>query len=362
MQKELKTRQICLFFIAFLPLSKIFTLPSIIAKQAVEDMWLSSLLNFIIDGVVLVLLIVAMRKSNLTVYQLLEKYLGKLGSKILLFLYVIYFNIKALLPINEQKDYVQFTLYTLMPTLAYFLPFFIVAFYLSIKRLRAIGRISDILWFITLSGFFLLFSLSFANADFSAILPVGARGIKNIVKGSYFSLPWFGDSLYLLFFIGEFAYKKRDGIKIALSYLLGMLCVILFMIIFYCIFTSIAFRQRFALTEISKYTTVINNTGRLDYLGILLLLLSNLFALSLPIFFSVKLLVYVFNVKRQWIVSLIVVGLHFLISVFLSEFFFSIEHLSTTVLGVYYLLLGNILPIIFACLFIKENNREHQKS
>ena len=166
--------------------------------------------------------------------------------------------------------------------------FFVVAFYLCFKRLKVLGRLSDILWFISLNGFITLFALSLTNADFSAILPIGANSMPNILLASFKSLNWFGDAVFIMFFIGEFEYKKGFSLKLFLTYLASALIVLLFMIIFYSIFTSISHRQRFALTEISKYTTVINNLGRFDYIGIIFILFSNLFSLAIPLFFACK--------------------------------------------------------------------------
>ncbi len=356
MNYELKTRQICLFFIAFLPITKLFMLPSVIATVAEEDMWISTILTALVDVGTLIALIFACKKSNTTFLGMVENTFGKVGAKIIMALYFIYFMFKAILPINEQKDYVEFTLYTLLPTTFYFLPFFLVCLYCCTKRLRVIGRVSDIMWAVTLIGFFLLFVLSISNADFTAVLPIGAQGFTNIIKGSYTALPWFGDSLYLMFFIGEFAYKKKDGLKIFGAYIIGLIMVLFFMLIFYCIFTSIAHRQRFALTEISKYTTVINNTGRFDYIGILLILLSNFFALTTPLFFAVKMLNYICEFKKVWIAPLIVIVIQFCISVFLYQYFASIEKIVIGYGGFFFLLFANILPIF--TLFLKNKPKK----
>ncbi len=365
MVHQLKTRQVCLFFIAFLPITKLFTLPSVLATFANEDMWISALFNALLDIATLIVLIFTCKYAKTNFYRMSEQVFGKIGAKIVMGLYFIYFILKGILPINEQKDYVEFTLYTLLPTTFYFLPFFIVALYCCTKKLRVIGRVADIMWVVSLIGVALLFVLSISNADFTAILPVGARGLKNILKGSFNGVGWFGDSLYLAFFAGEFAYEKRDGIKILFSYIAGILIVIFFMVIFYCIFTSIAHRQRFALTEISKYTTVINNTGRFDYLAILMILLSNFFALSTPIYFGARTLEYICEFKKSWIAPLIVVCIQFIISVFLYQHFYSIQNFIINYATYYFIFMANVLPIL--TLFIatkkrKEKNYEYQKS
>ncbi len=353
---QLRTRQICLFIIAFLPITKLFMMPSIAAKSANEDMWISVLINLMLDFITIFLLTLTMKKSQMDFFGILESTFGKIGCKIILCFYFFMFFFKAILPIEEQRDYVEFTLYTLMPTFFYFLPFFVLAFYLCAKRLRVIGRIADVMWIITVLGFIILIILSVSNADFSALLPVGANGIGNITKGAYTTFLWFGDSAYFIFFIGNYKYRKGDLKKISLSFLIHSLMVLLFTIIFYTIFTSIAFRQRFALTEISKYTTVINNIGRFDYLGIMLILLSNLFALSLPLYFCCVLLNQIFNFRRMWISPIITVGLHLAFMVFLSQYYASIEHLLSGYGALIFFTLGNLLPLVLPLLSRKSNN------
>lgn len=356
-KKQLTTRQICFFIIAFLPVTKMFMMPSVVAKFAKEDMWISILINLSLDFLTIAGLTYVCKKSNLTFFQLLENSFGKIASKIILFVYFLFFFLKAIIPIDEQRDYIEFTLYTLVPNVFYFLPFFVVAFFLCMKKLRVIGRLADVLFIITIIGFIMLILLSFSNADFQSILPIGAQGFSSIIKGAYSSYVWFSDAVYFLFFIGQFDYKKNDYRKIFLSYAVHAAMVLLFIVIFYSIFTSIAFRQRFALTEISKYTTVINNIGRLDFIGIFLTLLSNMFAISLPMFFCCKILNHVFELKKLWIAPTITLGLHIAITVFLSEYYATIERLFFSYGGLVFFILGNVLPLITIFLLPKGGNK-----
>lgn len=356
MQKELKTRQICLFIIALLPLSKLFMMPSILASCANEDAWISAVINLASDFIALFFIVRLMRKTDVDIFTLMENAFGKAATKIILFVFLIYFTAKAVIPLNEQKDYVELTLYTLMPTMLYFIPFFAVAFYLCTKKLRVLGRAADVLWITTLLGLIILFSLSVANSDFGSILPVGANGPIKILKGSLTSLTWFGDAAYLLFFVGEFTYSKKDGIKILLSYIACGILIVAFLIVFYSVFTSIAFRQRFALTEISKYATVINNVGRFDYLGILLLLFGNIFTMSLPVFFSCRIINKLFGIKKKWIAPLIAVGVQLLIMTSMYQYLSTIENIVMNYLGIFFLVTGNILPIAISLLGLKEKN------
>ena len=333
MTKQLKTRQICFFLIAFLPVTKIFTLPSILAENSAEDMWISALISLTVDFLTLSAVVFTCRKTNMNFYELLENSIGKIGKNIVLLLYFVCFMLKAYLPIVEQKEYVELTLYTLTPATFYFLPFFFACFYFCLKKLRVLGRASDVAFLITLIGFLILFALSISNADFSAILPIGASGFNKIISGSFKSLTWFGDSAYLLFFIGNFKYEKKSGVKIVISYIISAIIVLGFMLTFYAIFTSIAHRQRFALTEISKYTTVINNLGRFDYLGIVCVLFSSVISLSLPLYFCTQILNHIFKFKKIFIAPLITVGTQFIAVIFLSKYMASVQKFITDYAG-----------------------------
>lgn len=359
MKLQLKTRQICLFIIAFFPITKIFVLPSILAENANEDMWLSAIFSLLLDFVCLISIIFACKKAKTDFFSLLKSNLGKVGEIIVLSVYFFYFMLKAVLPLAEQRDYVELTLYTLVPTVLYFLPFFIAAFFLCTKKIRVLGRAADVMWFSTILGFIILISMSISNADFEAILPIGASGTKAILSGTYNSLNWFGDAAYILFFIGEFKTENHSGRKLVISYLISAIMIISFMIIFYSIFTSIAYRQRFALTEISKYTTVINNMGRFDYFGIMFILLSSVFALSLPMYFSCRILNRIFNFSKVYIAPIIVIGIQVLIMLLFNEKLVGIINFIKRYGGFYFLIVGNILPIFSVLL---KNKKEQENA
>ncbi|MBR2385032.1 MAG: GerAB/ArcD/ProY family transporter, partial [Clostridia bacterium] len=187
---QIKTRQICLFFIAFLPITKFFMLPSILAETASENMWISSIISFLMDLLTVLALIFVCRKANTNIYELLEINFGKVGKNIILVLYLIFFLSKSILPINEQKEYIRITFYETMPSITTFLPFFVVSFYFCIRRKKIIGRCADIMWISTILGVVILFALSFPGADFDALRPILARGVENVFLGAYRSSNW----------------------------------------------------------------------------------------------------------------------------------------------------------------------------
>lgn len=355
---QLRLRQICLFFIAFTPILRFFMLPSLISELAGEDMWLSSLINVMADFIAVMVLLICCKRENADFYTLLKRKFGDATAKTVFVLYALFFTLKAVLPICEQRDYIELTLYNTFPSILNFLPLFGICFYFALKHLRVVGRASDIMWLTSITGFIILFSLSVPNTDFGAILPVGARGFSAIKKAAISSFNWYGDGAYMLFFIGNFRWEKKGGIKIALSYLLSAAITVLFMITFYGIFKSLSFRQRFALTEMSKYSTVINNIGRFDYIGIFFILLSSFFSLSMPVFFACHAINRAFNLKRKWIFPLIISGLLAAFTGFFGEYFFGLEKIITEKLPVVFFIFGNAVPLLTPLLTVKSKKTE----
>jgi hypothetical protein len=355
-QKQLKTRQICLFYLAFTISNKLFTLPSTIADVCSNDAWLSTLLSVMLDTLSIVIMLIVSKNNDKDFFELLTTAFSRVGAIIVSVIYFIYFFLKSIIPIMEQREYIDLTLYIPNPSFLYFLPFFIVCIYICSKKLRLLGRLSDILFITTLLGFITLMALSISHADFSNLLPVGINGTKKIFSGTFLSLNWFGDCVYFLFFIGNFKRNKKDGVKITLSYLFSGLLIVLFLMVFYGIFTSIAYRQKFSLTEISKYTTIINSTGRFDYLAIMLLLFSNVITISLPLFFCCKILERIITIKNRFIMPVIVSALSLLVNVLISEHVYSMQKTLITFFGIFYFFMANVFPIIIILLGKRRKN------
>ena len=358
MQKPLNVRQVCFFFIAFMPVTKFFILPSIIAQISSNDMWISVLISILLDFLTLVIVLSTMKKTNLCFFDLLKQVLSERGAKIVMYAYLFYFLLKSIIPVFEQKDYVEHTLYINNPSFLYFIPFFFFSYYLGTKKIRGIGRASDIFFMSTILGFSMLIILSFHSIDALAIFPILKNKPSKVLLGSYVGANWFGDAVYAMFFIGELSLNKNGSKKICLSFVIQAFITLLFMIIFYCTFSSIAFRQRFALTEISKFTTVINNTGRLDYFGIMLILLSCAFSLSLPLYFASKILNALFNFRKIFIAPLICNMLILFIVVIFNQYVYSIQKLILTYFSAFFIVLSNLFPIVF-CLIANKSLKEN---
>ncbi|MBR2614544.1 MAG: GerAB/ArcD/ProY family transporter [Clostridia bacterium] len=354
MKKELTVRQVCLFFIAFMPVTKLILMPSVLSGFSEQDLWISALLTGLLDLLTIFAILKLYKKHNLSFFDLLKVHFGKTVKNIVLILYFFYFLIKGFPLLIEQKNYVNLTLYETAPTILAFLPFFFVVLLICITKVRTIGRLSDLFFLITVFSLLLVFILSLGSLDFGAILPIGAF-IKKVPIASYYSLGWFGDGVYLLFFLGSFELGKKGIGKIVISYLISLTLVILFLIAFYLAFDSIAHRTLFAITDISKYSTVINNVGRVDYISVFGLLLVGTISISMPVFFETQILMEVFPFKKRIYPAIIATTLNLLLISLLNDYSVVLQNIIHTYFGGLFFMFSNLIPILLLLLRRKND-------
>ena len=92
---KMKLRQICLFAFVFTLTTKIIILPSILASFSKESLWVAGLINFAIDGAMIFFILKMGDKfKGLSFFQILKENLGETPTKIILFLYFLYFLLK----------------------------------------------------------------------------------------------------------------------------------------------------------------------------------------------------------------------------------------------------------------------------
>lgn len=342
--KALKPRQIAFWFIAFLPVTKLATMQKTAAAFANEDLWISVLLNILLDLVSIAVLIKTNDLYGKSFYTILEDFGGTVFAKTVLGFYFLFFIAKAFPSLIETSVFVQNTLYETSPTAFSFVPFFITATYICSMKLRAIGRVSDVVWLLTLIGVTVIIILSFESADFYSVLPIGANGINILIAAKKIS-PWFSDSAYFLFLIGKYNDEKRSSTKILSGFAVASFITLFFSVTFYAVFEGLSGSELFPLAEISKFSSVINAIGRFDYFGIFLITFSTVIATSIPIFFAARLLKKITEIKKTWISVLPCVIIEFIAVIILKDYYEPVIEFIHEKLWIWFILLGNGIPL-----------------
>lgn len=309
-RNDVKVRQICTLFIAFLPLIKIVGAPAAFSGFCGEKLWLPALILFLVDFSLIFLYMFYARKfDGKPFFEILSDGYGKVFAKIVFFVYGIFFLIKAFVPICEYKYLVEAGFYEVMPRSEIFFPMFALTLYISIKGLKVFARCSELVAPVTVVGLIMVFYLTVGSGKFENLLPLFyGSGVKEL-NCVYRNLFWFNDAAYLLLFCGHFKPEKKMTLRVCLSYAAAAITTVFFFVCFYAVFYTVSPLEKTALSSVSIFSVTLVNVGRFDYLALFLLVLSGAFALSLPVFAATKCFGRTFETRKTTIPAFIVNGL-----------------------------------------------------
>lgn len=286
---EIDKKQVCALLLTIVPSSKFLILPTLYASFAKQDAWFAGLLDCLLDGALLTVALVFINKyEDKTFFEVIEGRFGKTFARVVYFVYGIYFMLKCIVPVFEQKNYTEIVLYETSPTVFTFLPFFLVSTYICVKGFRNMARTGEIVVWFTVIGLTLVFFLSVSSVDLFYLRPVLKNPFFQTLSGCYRGLIWYGQPIILFFLAGKIKKGKNFSLHVALTFGITSLIVVLLFAFFTGIYGDIAVWQLYALTKMTKYSIALSNVGRFDYVATLMMVMSGVLSLSVPLVFSTE--------------------------------------------------------------------------
>lgn len=295
--KYLKTSQLCMLFLAIVTVTKLVSMPSFLTMGADRSLWISAMICFSLDLILFSITSLACKRYNCTFFEALKNTFGNKTAKVIMAIFALFFFIKALYPLLEEKYFIENTFYEEITTSFIFYPFFGLLFYLCFKGIKCLERTSFLLCFFAVCGTVLTFFLTYKESRLVRLLPLFQQSPKAIITTSINNLSFCGEGIYLLFFMGRTEPNKNLTFPLILTLLVGYIAVIGLMVNFYGIFGSVSMSKIFSLSQMSHYSLIISNIGRLDSLACFLIDFVRLFAISLPLMLCVECTRYIFGEK-----------------------------------------------------------------
>ena len=282
MTDQLCTRQVCFIMAAYTAAGKLLMMPAELSYYCGGDLWLPALIVYVLQVAAVWAVAFACSKTDKTFFALIEGVLGKAASKVFSWLFALFFALAAVLPMFGQKLFVQAIFYDTIPALITFLPFFVFSVYAGAKGLKNAGRVADIALPLMGISLIVLFAMSVGEANVGWLLPVlRTTSASSVFSGARFSLYNFTDGAMMLMLMGRFRYKKGDSLKITLIYALSALVVLLFLVLFYSIFSALSPDQYFAVSKMAIFFSALSLVGRIDLIAAYAMEACMLFALLL---------------------------------------------------------------------------------
>ena len=347
-------RQIAFAAAFLLPMTKFLEAPSILASKAEGDILLPAILHFIIQASLLALLLFAASKSEKTLFERLNLWLGK-GAIVFYSLYALYFIFAAVLPIFDLEKFTYAAFFDTVPTMFSFAFFFIFSTFVCVKGIKALGRAADLSLFLFLFPFLALIAMSLGETEFSHLLPLFGTKFGHTMSAFKLTTPHFSDVALLLPLLGNYKPKKGDSTKIIAGYCFGVLFSLIFFAVFFGVYSSIAPREHYAFSKIAQYFPALSVIGRIDLIFVYLLTIVLFIISSAPLLYSTEFISIVIGEKKKFFIA-VILNIALLIFVFFcNKYYDSIYTLFSNRFAFIFWIIADILPLFL--LFLPAYNK-----
>lgn len=205
--------QMALFMNPAISATVLLLVPSITAKHAHQDLWLSpiwaSLIGFFIVFIVYRLNKLFPKETMIEYSEsILGKILGKLVSALFLFFYL---HITGII-VREYGEFVSGTSLFHTPMAVIMGTMVLVCSFAVLGGLEVIGRAAEIIVPVVLLLYVLIFILLIKDLEVNNMFPIMEKGIKPSLMGSIVPQSWFSEFLLISFFL-PYVTDRKKGVK-----------------------------------------------------------------------------------------------------------------------------------------------------
>lgn len=278
--KQLTDRQTSLILFVTTIALKLLVLPSLLIGTSQNSVWLVLIIMFAIDALLLTLVLAVVRAfPEQTFSQVLQKLVGKVGTKIVLCVLGLLFLLKLSMLMRECFEFYAETSYVDFSWIVYLVPLILVLGYATSSSLRALGRSIEIFFYFIILSVVMAILFSVSSIDIFAILPLVPNGISPILKALLDYAFWFGDFLIIAMLMGNIKLQNNSLKKMFLSYFCAMIVVFVVVTIHFSLFGSVSTTYKTSLVDITEYIPRITTSGRFTWIVLLLYPITLIFAM-----------------------------------------------------------------------------------
>lgn len=278
--KSISCRQAGILVFLTILANKILLLPSIMYQEARADSLFGISLIFLIELLILATFIfVKIKFPKNNIQEILQVKIGKFLSKLVVFIFLIFFLFKTMLTYSVIYVYLKDLVYQDEFGFLAIVCFLPVVNHGVLSGLRSISRTFELFFYLIIAGIVFCFVIAF----FTQIsIPVFfTENPITILSTSFKYLFSFGDYLILFVFMDKINLSRKDVKKFLKFVLLGISIVLLIFTIFYAKYQITAFMHNNALADLLVFSIQFNAIGRLDIVAMLTIMTLGLFQLEI---------------------------------------------------------------------------------
>ncbi|WP_313803435.1 endospore germination permease [Cytobacillus sp.] len=211
----------------------ILTVPSITAKYAKKDLWISPIWASIIGFItVIIVMQLSKRFPRQSFFQICEQTIGTLATKLLGFLYFTFFLIASGQITRTYAEFIK-VFFIKTPVHVIIITMLLLSAFTVIAGIEVIGRVSQLVFPIFIFSVFIIIFLLLPQLEPSNIFPIVENGLLPSLKGAIIPQIWFGELFLMVFLLPSISDSK--GMK------WGIITVLLILVTFILINITVLF-------------------------------------------------------------------------------------------------------------------------
>lgn len=186
----------------------ILTVPSITAKYAKKDLWLSPIWASIIGFITVIIVIqLSKRFPRQSFFQICEHTIGTLTTKLLGLLYFSFFLIASGQITRTYAEFIKL-FYIKTPVSVIMITMLLLSAFTVIAGIEVIGRVAQIFFPIFVFSVFIIIFLLLPQLEPSNIFPILENGLLPSLKGAMIPQVWFGELFLIVFLLPSLSDSK----------------------------------------------------------------------------------------------------------------------------------------------------------
>jgi len=213
MKKDEKVSSIQMLFllVTMVSVTGFLFVPSITAKYASRDGWISVAVLATAFGILVALVCtrLGLYYPDKSVVQYAPELLGKFGGKFIGLLYVLFFIHANAIIVREFGDFLVTAFLPETPLLVFNMIVVLLAAYAAYNGMEVLCRMNQFLFPLFVAVFAFIVILLTEDVCFNNFLPLMEHGVKPVIRGSLVPNAWRGEIVLILMFL-PFLNKPRE--------------------------------------------------------------------------------------------------------------------------------------------------------
>lgn len=212
----------------------ILTVPSITAKYAKQDLWLSPIWASIVGFLTIIIVIhLSKRFPQQTFFQICEQTIGKLTTKLIGLLYFAFLLVATGQITRTYAEFIK-VFFAKTPVSVIIITMLFLSALTVIAGIEVIGRVAQFFFPIFVFSVFIIIFLLIPQLEPGNLLPVFENGLLPSLKGAIVPQIWFGEFFIMMFLLPSLS-DSRKGMR------WGMITILMVLVTFIIINLTVLF-------------------------------------------------------------------------------------------------------------------------